>query len=77
MLLGYYQECMRVELEFAPRKLIGPCLLVAGWFLLIVAVAAFASTGARTAVIILGLLMELVGFAFFASHRSQPSGERD
>ncbi len=77
MLLGYYQECMRVELEFTPRKLIGPCLLLAGWFLLIVAVTAFSSTGARTAVIILGLLMELVGFGFFASHRSQISGERD
>ena len=68
---------MRVELEFAPRKLIGPCLLVAGWFLLIVAVVAFSSTGARAAIIILGLLMELVGFGFFASHRSQTSGERD
>lgn len=66
---------MRVEMEIDPRKFIGPCLLLAGWMILIVAVTAFSSKGARLSFVILGLLVELVGFGYFASHRSRPSGE--
>jgi len=71
-----YDHCMRVEMEFDPRRFIGPGLLLAGWVVLVIAVAAFSSQGARTAVVILGLLVELVGFGFFVAHRSQSSGDR-
>ncbi|HUY80862.1 MAG TPA: hypothetical protein VMU92_03995 [Acidobacteriaceae bacterium] len=68
---------MRVEMDIDPRKFIGPCMLLAGWVILIVAVVALSSLGARTALILFGLLIELIGFAFFVIHRSQPSGERN
>lgn len=67
---------MRVEMEIDPRRFIGPCLLLAGWIILIVAVALFSSTGARVAFVILGLLVELVGFGFFVRHRSRSAGGR-
>jgi len=68
---------MRVELEIDPRNFIGPSLLLAGWIILIAAVVIFSSQGARATFVILGLLVELVGFGFFVHRRSRSAGERE
>lgn len=66
---------MRLEMEFDLRKFIGPCLLLAGWIITVLAVVIFSSQGGRAIIVILGLIVELVGFFFFVRSRHS-AGER-
>ncbi len=67
---------MRVELEVDPWKFAGPCLLLAGWLILIAAIVIFSSQGGRAVFVILGLLVEMVGLVFFVRHRGSSTGAR-
>ncbi len=68
---------MRLEMEVDPWKFIGPCLLLAGWIIVVAAVAIFSSQGACAVFVIFGLLVELAGFVFFVRSRGRSAGERN
>jgi len=67
---------MRLELEVDPRKVLGPCLLLVGWIIVVAAIAIFPSQGARAVFVIFGLLVELVGLVFLVRSRGHSAGER-
>lgn len=67
---------MRLEMEFDLRKVIGPCLLLVGWIITVLAIVIFSSQGGRAAIVILGLIVELVGFFFFVRSRNHSAGAR-
>jgi hypothetical protein len=71
-----YHRIMRLELEIDSRKILGPCLLLVGWIIIIVAVVIFSSLGGRAVFVILGLLVELVGIVFFVRSRNHSAGAR-
>lgn len=59
----YHAQFMQIEIE--PKKVAGPVLLLVGWILILVAVAAVGATAGRWVLIIIGLLLELAGLIFF------------
>lgn len=72
--MPYYQ---RMQIEIEPKKVAGPALLLLGWVLILVAVAAIGATAGRWALVILGLLVELAGLYFLGlGRRGAVAGEQ-
>lgn len=66
-----------MQIEVDPKKVAGPVLLLLGWILILVAVAAIGATAGRWVLVIIGLLIELAGLFFFGhGRRGAVAGER-
>jgi hypothetical protein len=60
-----------------PMRRAGFLLLLAGWSVLVIAIAVFSGNVSRYIFVIAGLLVELLGLALVALDLRQPAGERE